>query len=71
MKCLDEVELACQSHLHLLKEGKNRSFGETSRRDMMSAFMGHHMRAVCTVKVVRRIEKINKWTKREIITRLG
>ena len=39
------IELGCQSHLHFLKECKNRSFGGTSCRDMMSAFMGHHMRA--------------------------
>ena len=54
----DIVELACPSHLHKLKECKNRSFGDTSSGDMMSAFMGHHMRAVCTVNVSMRMKTL-------------
>ena len=49
-----------QFHLHLLKEGKNRSFGDSSCRDMMSAFMGHHMRAV---KAQWKSVYITKWAK--------
>ena len=39
-------QLLCNSYLHLLKEGNNRSFGDTGCWNMMPSFVGHHMRAV-------------------------